>query len=52
MVQYITVPGEARDVLSVFRLFAGEISLIKITKNDNERALNALKTHLFNLVYT
>ncbi len=37
MVQYIAVPGGARDVLSVFRQFAGEISFVKITENDNER---------------
>ncbi len=37
MVQYIAVSGGACDVLSIFRQFAGEISFIKITKNDNER---------------
>ncbi len=37
MVQYIAVSGGACDVLSIFRQFAGEISFIKITENDNER---------------
>ncbi len=37
MVQYIVVPGGACDVLSVFRQFAGEISFVKITENDNVR---------------
>jgi len=37
MAQYIAVPGEAVDVLSVFRQFVGEVSFIKITENDNER---------------
>ncbi len=32
MVQYIAVPGGARDVLSVFRQFAGEISFVKIMR--------------------
>ncbi len=33
MVQYIAVPE--RDVLSVFRQFAGESSFIKIIENHN-----------------
>ncbi len=37
MVQYIAVSGGACDVLSIFRQFAGEISFIKSTENDNER---------------
>ncbi len=43
MVQYIAVPGGARDALSVFRQFAGEISFIKITDKikDNESPGNA-----------
>ena len=37
MVQYVSVPGGAGDVLSEFRQFTGEIGFIKIAENDSER---------------
>ncbi len=39
MIQYTAASGGACDVLSIFRQFMGEIILITITDNDNERVL-------------